>query len=134
MENGKQTTLNLEDFGVEKSEDGTYKGKSKKSLKAEDLGEVGDILDGAIMKAEVFEFDGEKKVIAELNIPDLGESEEQRIRSLALNKTNFLKLLNAFGNDLKNWENKMVELRVETANFQSKQVPAIRVYVKKTKK
>lgn len=128
----KQRLLSLEEYGFEE-DNGQIKAKKKGGLKAEDLGEVGEICDAAILKAGEFEWEGEKKVTLELNIADLGEAEADRIKNLSLNKTNLGRLLAAFGRDLAKWENQIIELRVETTIFQGKSVSCIRVYAKKRK-
>lgn len=122
--------LDLEALGIEQNEDEEYQMKGKKTLKADDLGKVGSILDAAILDFETLTFEDGSKVILTLNIPALGNKEEKRIRRLTLNKTNLVTLLNAFGVDGDKWINKMIELRVESTLFQGKKVPAIRVYVK----
>lgn len=130
----KQTKLlDLEAYGFEEK-DGKIGKKKKGSLKAEDLGEIGDIFDAAILEANEFEWEGEKKVSLKLNIPDLGEKEEDRIRFLGLNVTNLGTMLRAFGKDLSKWENQMVEARVEQTTFNGKPISCIRLYPKKAKK
>jgi len=120
--------LNLKEFGLQKTDEGYENAPLFASLKAEDLGKPGAEASGMIKKAEVREFETEKKVVLTLVIAKLTKSEGGDVRSLPLNKTNLASMLNAFGEDLDAWEHKIVDLKVETTKFKGKTVPCVRIY------
>lgn len=121
--------LNLKDYGLSKKEDGSYQSTPKNpSVTAEQLGKVGTKLQALIVDAEERTFEGETKVMLRLTVPDLKKSEEGMSRSLGLNQTNLLSMVNAYGEDIEVWAQKAVELRVERTKFMGKEVSCIRVY------
>lgn len=130
IDNTKEETrkmkVDLGKLGMKKTEDG-YE-TEKKSLKSSDLGKRGTIVDALITKAAQGEYGDEEKIVLTLTIPDMKEQGIGKL--LPLNKTNLKACLESFGDELDNWENKMIELRVESTTYAGDTVDCIRLYPK----
>lgn len=122
--------LDSEEYGIEKKEDGTYESTKTTGLTAEMLGKPGSKCGATIGNVEQRTFNESEgpKLILTLNVPSLGESPAERVKPLALNRTNLLSLVNAFGDDTDEWLGKALSLNVETTQYQGKNVPCVRVY------
>jgi hypothetical protein len=119
--------LNLEEYGIQKKEDGTLSFKNP-SINAEKIGKIGTVMSAVILNAQEKIFNGEKKVMLTLNIPDLEGYDDGNIRSFGLNLTNLVSMINAYGEDLEEWLNKSIELKVEKTKFGGESTSGIRVY------
>ena len=74
-----------------------------------------------------------KVTINEAKLIDVKENKKIQISfteldaALLLNKTNAMKLIEAFGKDTDNWIDKVIELYTALTTFQGKEMPAIRL-------
>ena len=114
----------LEKLGLVKTDKG-YESKST-NLKSSDIGKRGTIINAIINKAEMVEFNEEAKIVMTLTVPDLEEKGQGR--TLPLNVTNSKACLGIFGDDFDSWENKMIEIRVESTPYGKEIVDCMRIY------
>jgi hypothetical protein len=125
--------VNLEGLGIRETETGEFeKTPINPSLKAEDLikagVKIGKDTVAIIKNAEQRTFEDGEKIMVSMSIEALEKSKDGENRSLGLNSTNTLTMLNAYGQDLESWTNKMINVKVEETLYKGKKVACIRLY------
>ena len=123
-EKRKMTKVDLEKLGLTKTDKG-YESKST-NLKSSDIGQRGTITQAVINKAEMVDFNDEAKIVLTVTVPDMEKDGEGR--TLPLNVTNSKACLDMFGDEFENWENKMLEIRIESTPYAGNVVDCMRLY------
>jgi len=126
-EKGQSSLLDLDELGIVKGDDGSFKVRSK-TLKASDIGPIGTVVQGKILDKEWMDFRGAKKLGLLMDM-DMGEKESERLRKLALNKTNTVTLLGGFGENFGNWQNKIIEIVIESVEYNDEETSGMRVRI-----
>jgi len=127
---GKQATL--EALGLSVNEKGEIQTKAiSPSMPAIDIGDIGTTMLGGINSVEEKTFDDGTKIIIKVFVKELENSPKGGVRTLALNKTNSIVMLKAYGLEYEKWNGQIIEIKVESTLFKGKPTPCVRVYPRK---
>lgn len=125
----KMPEANLEAMGIQKNENGEYVTASlSPTLKAEDLGKKGTTVTALIKAVVQRQFEDGLKPVLTVYVPKLEKSKDGAERTLTLNKTNTVSMLNTFGVDYDEWINKQISIHVEQTLFKGSMTDCIRLY------
>lgn len=126
-EKSQSSVLDLDELGIMRGDGESFKVRSK-TLKAADIGPIGTVVRGKILDREWMEFKGVKKLGLLMDM-DMGEKESDRLHKLALNKTNLVALLSGFGENFGNWQNKIIEIVIESVEYNDEEMSGMRVRI-----
>jgi len=124
----EQTKLKLEDFGIQKTNDGYKTAAISPSIKSSDIGDAaGANVTGYVIGVLQPVFEDGKALQLRLNIPDFQDREDGDTRLLTLNKTNIMTMLNAYSQNIEKWENKMISIVLVDTQYKGKNLLGMRI-------